>query len=100
MFCKAKAVFIVLAVTALGWANGPSAQARECTRLAFSVNDYGIEIPRRDSQRLLDDYIKRWTAERGIETYTVGKKEVSCKLFLDFGIFDEHTCRAEAPVCW
>lgn len=78
----------------------PSAQARECTRLAFSVNDYGIEGPRRDAQQLLDEYIKTWTAERGIKRYTVGKKEVSCKLFLDFVIFDEHTCRAEAPVCW
>ncbi len=87
-----------IALTALSLS--PAADARECTRLAFSVNDYGIEVPKRDSQRLLDDYIKRWTAERGIERYTVGKKEVSCELFLDFGFFDEHTCRAEAPVCW
>jgi len=100
MSCKARAVLVVLAVTALSWANGPSAQARECTRLAFSVNDYGIEIPRRDSQRLLDEYIEEWTAERGIENYTVGKKEVSCELFIDLILFDEHTCRAEAPVCW
>jgi len=77
-----------------------SVAARECTRLAFSVNDYGIEGPKRDAKELLDDYIKRWTAERGIERYTVGRKEVSCELFLDFIIFDEHTCRAEAPVCW
>lgn len=76
------------------------AQARECTRLAFSVNDYGIEGPKRDAQQLLDEYIKKWTAERGIKNYTVGKKDVSCKLFLDFIVFDEHTCRAEAPVCW
>lgn len=76
------------------------ANARECTRLAFSVNDYGIEVPKRDSQRLLDEYIEKWTSERGIERYTVGKKEVSCELFLDFIFFDEHTCRAEAPVCW
>jgi len=81
-------------------AGAPEAHARECTRLAFSVNDYGIEGPKRDAQRLLDDYIKRWTAERGIKRYTVGKKDVSCKLFLDFIVFDEHTCRAEAPVCW
>jgi hypothetical protein len=78
----------------------PSAQARECTRLAFSVNDYGIEGPKRDAQQLLDEYIKKWTAERGIKKYTVGKKDVTCKLFLDFVVFDEHTCRAEAPVCW
>jgi len=75
-------------------------EARECTRLAFSVNDYGIEVPRRDSKRLLDKYIAEWTAERGIKNYNVGKKEVSCELFLDFGFFNEHTCRAEAAVCW
>jgi len=84
----------------LGLAFAPPAQARECTRLAFSVNDYGIEGPKRDAQKLLDEYIERWTAERGIKNYTVGKKDVSCKLFLDFIVFDEHTCRAEAPVCW
>lgn len=90
----------VCAALLLGLITADTAQARECTRLAFSVNDYGIEVPKRDSQRLLDDYIKKWTAEQGIERYTVGKKEVSCELFLDFGFFDEHTCRAEAPVCW
>jgi len=57
-------------------------------RLGFSVNDDGIEIPKRDSQRLLDDYIKKWTAERGIENYTVGKKEVTCELFLDLILFE------------
>lgn len=100
MIFKAKRVWAAALVLGLAGAMAPDAQARECTRLAFSVNDYGIEVPKRDSQRLLDDYIKKWTAERGIENYTVGKKEVSCKLFLDFGFFDEHTCRAEAPVCW
>ncbi|RIA47602.1 hypothetical protein [Dichotomicrobium thermohalophilum] len=100
MLFKAKRVWVVAFVLGLGHATASDVQARECTRLAFSVNDYGIEIPRRDSQRLLDAYIKEWTAERGITNYTVGKKEVSCELFLDFGFFDEHTCRAEAPVCW
>ena len=100
---KAKITLAALAVsfaaTLLG-ASAPDATARECTRLGFSVNDYGIEVPKRDSQQLLDDYIKTWTAERGIENYTVGKKEVSCELFLDLILFDEHTCTAEAPVCW
>jgi len=91
---------LLAAIALMVLMQAPAANARECTRLAFSVNDYGIEVPKRDSQRLLDDYIKRWTAERGIERYTVGKKEVSCELFLDFIFFDEHTCRAEAPVCW
>ena len=30
----------------------------------------------------------------------MGKKDVSCELFLDFIVFDEHTCKASALVCW
>ncbi|MFO7297776.1 MAG: hypothetical protein DIU57_005025 [Pseudomonadota bacterium] len=71
-----------------------------CQRLGFSVNDYGKEGPARDAQELLDKYIEKWTAERGIKKYTVGKKTVTCELFLDFIVFDEHTCNAEATVCW
>ena len=74
--------------------------AAKCTRLAFSVNDYGKEGPTRDAKELLDKHIAKWTAERGIKNYTVGKKDVSCELFLDFIVFDEHTCKAEATVCW
>ncbi len=76
------------------------AQARECTRHAFSVNDYGIEVPRRDAQELLDKAIATWASERGITSYKVGEKTVTCEKFLDFIVFDEHTCRAEAQVCW
>ena len=71
-----------------------------CQRLGFSVNDYGKEGPAKDAQELLDKYIAQWTAERGIKNYTVGKKTVTCELFLDFIVFDEHTCNAEATVCW
>jgi hypothetical protein len=71
-----------------------------CTRLAFEVNDYGKDGPTKDAQSLLDKHIAGWAAGRGIKTYKVGKKVVNCRLFLDFGFFDEHTCRAEAPVCW
>lgn len=71
-----------------------------CQRLGFSVNDYGKEGPAKDAQELLDKYIAQWTAERGIKNYTVGKKTVTCELFLDFIVFDEHTCSAEATVCW
>jgi hypothetical protein len=72
----------------------------ECTQLAFSVNDYGKEGPTNDAKNLLDGYIKKWTSERGIKTYTVGPKDVTCELFLNFIVFDEHTCKASAKVCW
>ncbi|MEL7048484.1 MAG: hypothetical protein AAFO75_05905 [Pseudomonadota bacterium] len=72
----------------------------KCTRLAFSVNDYGKEGPARDAKRLLDDYIAKWTSERGITGYRTGKKKVTCELFIDVIIFDEYTCKAEASVCW
>ncbi len=71
-----------------------------CQRLGFSVNDYGKEGPTRDAKDLLDKHIAQWTAERGIKKYTVSKKTVNCELFLDFVVFDEHTCNAEATVCW
>lgn len=71
-----------------------------CTKIASSVNDYGKTGPAADSQMLLDKHIATWAKEHGIKKYTTGKKAVDCKLFLDFGVFDEYTCRAEATVCW
>lgn len=90
--------FAIAAAAALIGATNVAEAA--CTRLAFSVNDYGKEGPARDAQQLLDKYIAQWTAERGIKNYKVGKKDVSCELFLNFIVFDEHTCKAEASVCW
>jgi hypothetical protein len=87
-----------LAAVALSVAAG-AAEAK-CTRLGFSVNDYGKVGPTKDAQSLLDKYIAKWAAENGIKNYTTGKKEVKCELFLDFIVFDEHDCRAEASVCW
>lgn len=72
----------------------------KCTRLGFSVNDYGKEGPARDAKNLLDKYIADWAVKQGVKTYRTGKKDVKCELFLDFGVFDEYTCRAEATVCW
>ncbi len=72
----------------------------KCTRLAYSVNDYGKVEPAKDAKRLLDRYIASWTSERGITGYRTGPKSVNCELFLDFIVFDEYTCRAEATVCW
>jgi hypothetical protein len=71
-----------------------------CQKLAYSVNDYGKEGPTRDAKNLLDKYIVSWTQEKGIKNYTVGKKDVKCELFLNFIVFDEHTCEATALVCW
>jgi hypothetical protein len=39
-------------------------------------------------------------SEQGINDFHTGKKSVSCELFLNFIVFDEHTCTAEATVCW
>lgn len=83
----------------LALATTPPAAAR-CTRLGFSVNDYGKDGPTKDAQELLDKHIAAWTAEQGIKTYKVGTKSVDCELFLNFIVFDEHTCKAEADVCW
>jgi hypothetical protein len=77
-----------------------AAPKKECTTLFYSVNDYGKEGPTRDAQSLLDGYIAKWAADKGVKKYKVGKKDVSCELFLDFVVFDEHTCKATAQVCW
>jgi hypothetical protein len=71
-----------------------------CTRLGFSVNDYGKEGPIKDAKALLDRYVAKWAADRNIAKYRTGPKSVNCELFLDVIVFDEHTCRAEATVCW
>jgi hypothetical protein len=87
-----------LAAVAVTIAAG-AAEAK-CTRLGFSVNDYGKDGPTNDAKSLLDKYIAKWAADNGVKNYTTGKKDVKCELYLDVGFFDEHTCRAEASVCW
>lgn len=87
-----------IAATVLIGVTAPA--AAKCTRLGFSVNDYGKDGPIKDAKQLLDQYIAKWAAEHKIAKYTVGKKDVKCDLFLDVIVFDEHTCRAEASVCW
>ena len=71
-----------------------------CKRMGFTVNDYGKEGPTRDSKDLLDKHIAQWASEQGIDKYSVGKKDVSCELFLNLIVVDEHTCTATATVCW
>ena len=72
----------------------------KCERFSYLVNDYGKEGPTRDAKNLLDKHIVKWAAEKGIKNYTVSPKTVKCELFLNFVVFDEHTCRATAQVCW
>jgi hypothetical protein len=88
------------AFSALALSVAASAAEAKCTRLGFSVNDYGKQGPTDDAKSLLDKYIAKWAADNGVKNYTTGKKDVKCELFLDVGLFDEHTCRAEASVCW
>jgi hypothetical protein len=72
----------------------------ECKRYGFTVNDYGKDGPTKDAKDLLDKLISSKMTERGVSDYKTGKKSVSCELFLNFIVFDEHTCTAEATVCW
>ena len=71
-----------------------------CERFGFSVNDYGKDGPTKDAKSLLDKHIAKKLAERGITKFTTGTKDVKCELFLNFIVFDEHTCTAEATACW
>ncbi|MET0406919.1 MAG: hypothetical protein ABW006_00975 [Hyphomicrobium sp.] len=80
-------------------ASAASANA-ECKRFGFTVNDYGKDGPTKDAKDLLDKLIATKMTERGVSDFRTGKKSVSCELFLNFIVFDEHTCTAEATVCW
>lgn len=80
-------------------ASSVSASA-ECKRYGFSVNDYGKDGPTNDAKNLLDKLIADKMSEKGVKDYHTGKKSVSCEMFLNFIVFDEHTCTAEATVCW
>lgn len=72
----------------------------KCQKMGFLVNDYGKDGPSKDAQDLLDKHVAKWAEENKISKYTMGKKQVSCELFLNFVVFDEHTCTASANVCW
>lgn len=87
-----------LAALTFGFAT-PGHAAR-CQKLTFSVNDYGKDGPTRDAKALLDTYIATYMKQKGVAKYSVGKKSVDCELYLDLVVFDEHTCKASANVCW
>ena len=93
------AVLTGLALLAAGMVT-PAAAAAACKKFSFLVNDYGKDGPTKDAKDLLDKYIGEWMKEQNISKWTVGKKEVKCELFLDFVVFDEHTCTATASACW
>jgi hypothetical protein len=96
-----RASTIIAAAGALALQLGVAADAEAaCKRFAFLVNDYGKDVPTRDSQTLLDKHIAQQMAELGVKQYKTGPKTVQCELFLNFIVFDEHTCQAEATVCW
>ena len=97
MLIRTLVAVIALLAIAVAATNGAEAA---CKRLAFSVNDYGKDGPTKDANKLLDKYIADWTRERGIKGHSVSKRDVSCELFLDVIVFDEHTCKASALVCW
>lgn len=94
------AAFVALAAVPALIASTAVQAAPGCTKLAFSVNDYGKDGPTKDAKELLDKYIAKWAGEHGIKKYTTGKKDVSCELFFNLIVVDEHTCKASATVCW
>jgi hypothetical protein len=94
------ATFVSTSLAALLMASLALPASAACTRLGFSVNDYGKDGPTKDAKGLLDKYIAKWATEHNISKYRTGTKDVKCELFLNFIVFDEHTCRAEATVCW
>ena len=96
---RASTMIVAAGALALPLALAVDAEAA-CKRFAFLVNDYGKDVPTKDSQSLLDKHIVQQMAELGVKQYKTGPKSVKCELFLNFIVFDEHTCQAEATVCW
>lgn len=93
--------FAVAAATAAAFAATVALPASAaCKRYGFTVNDYGKDGPTKDAKSLLDKLIASKMSEQGIKDFHTGRKNVSCELFLNFVVFDEHTCTAEATVCW
>lgn len=93
--------FVAAVAATAAFVSAVSLPARaECKRYGFTVNDYGKDGPTKDAKSLLDKLIATKMSEKGVKDFHTGKKSVSCELFLNFIVFDEHTCTAEATVCW
>jgi hypothetical protein len=90
----------VIAAAALSVVHMASPASAACQRMGFLVNDYGKDGPTKDAKELLDKHIAKTLAAKGITKYTTGTKSVACEMFLNFIVFDEHTCTASATVCW
>jgi hypothetical protein len=99
MQSRSRSVLLAAAIAALAAAAATPASAA-CKKFAFTVNDFGKDGPTKDAKDLLDKYIAEWTKERGITKFTVGKKDVTCELYLNLIVVDEHTCKASATACW
>jgi hypothetical protein len=93
-------VVAALATAATFFAAVALPASAECKRYGFTVNDYGKDGPTKDAKSLLDKLIATKMSEQGVKDYKTGPKKVSCELFLNFIVFDEHTCTADATVCW
>jgi hypothetical protein len=95
-----RAPLFLAAVAMLMGATAPLPADAACKRMGFLVNDYGKDGPTKDAKSLLDKHVSEWASKAGVKDYSVGPKTVSCELFLNFIVFDEHTCTASATVCW
>jgi hypothetical protein len=98
MSAKPSIAFASVLMGALAALSVPADAA--CKKFGFTVNDYGKDGPTNDAKNLLDKHISEFVAQNKIGEYSTGKKTVSCELFLDVILFDEHTCTASATVCW
>lgn len=78
----------------------PGIAEAKCKKFGFTVNDFGKKGPTADAKRLLDKHVADWMSANNIRKYHTKPKTVSCKLFLDVGLFDEYTCRADTLACW
>ncbi len=96
--CLTTSLFVV-SLLFITMANPNDAQAK-CKKFGFTVNDYGKEGPTNDAKNLVDKFVAEWMAKNGIKKYRTTPKKVSCELFLDVGLFDEYTCRADTLACW